>query len=211
MEKFDLSRYKYYIFAVVIALIFGICVFQAFNYIPSQTDVIPTRESISVNVPSDEENAEPTKDKAESEQPEKISFKAIDIPKVSELTLSKPKLEPIDDIDEPKVKVESKDFDEAYESRKSGDYYTSAKAYVAQASSEAVPEKKAKYYEEAALSYAMAQRYGTALSYAQAAYNMYPTTSKELLLARLYYKTGDYDKANVRMNSILKRDFAADR
>ena len=209
MEKFNLSRYKYYIFAVIIALIFGICVFQAFNYIPAQTDVIPTKENISVNVPSDEEKARPDEDKVESEKPEETSSEEIDIPKASKITLPRPKLEIIDDSDEPKV--ETKDYDEAYESRKSGDYYASAKAYVAKASYEAVPEKKAKYYEEAAISYAMAQRYGTALSYAQTAYNMYPTTSKELLLARLYYKTGDYDKANVRMNNILKRDFVADR
>ena len=55
------------------------------------------------------------------------------------------------------------------------------------------------------------KRYGTALSYAQKAYNTYPTSSREMLLARLYYKTGDLDKATKRMNNVLQRDFASDR
>ncbi len=69
----------------------------------------------------------------------------------------------------------------------------------------------AKSYEEIATIYAIVKRYGTALSYAQKAYNMSPSSSREMLLARLYYKTGDIDKATRRVNNILQRDFSADR
>lgn len=69
----------------------------------------------------------------------------------------------------------------------------------------------AKSYEEIATIYAIVKRYGTALSFAQKAYNMSPTSSREMLLARLYYKTGDIDKATQRINNVLRRDFAADR
>ena len=69
----------------------------------------------------------------------------------------------------------------------------------------------AKSYEEIATIYAIVKRYGTALSYAQKAYNMSPSSSREMLLARLYYKTGDMDKARRRVNNILQRDFSADR
>ena len=69
----------------------------------------------------------------------------------------------------------------------------------------------AKSYEEIATIYAIVKRYGTALSYAQKAYNMSPSSSREMLLARLYYKTGDMDKATRRVNNILQRDFSADR
>ena len=69
----------------------------------------------------------------------------------------------------------------------------------------------AKSYEEIATIYAIAKRYGTALSYAQKAYNLSPSSSREMLLARLYYKTGDMDKATRRINNVLQRDFSADR
>ncbi len=69
----------------------------------------------------------------------------------------------------------------------------------------------AKSYEEIATIYAIVKRYGTALSYAQKAYNMSPSSSREMLLARLYYKTGDIDKATRRVNNVLQRDFSADR
>lgn len=69
----------------------------------------------------------------------------------------------------------------------------------------------AKSYEEIATIYAIVKRYGTALLYAQKAYNMSPSSSREMLLARLYYKTGDIDKATRRVNNVLQRDFSADR
>ncbi len=69
----------------------------------------------------------------------------------------------------------------------------------------------ARSYEEIATVYAVVKRYGTALSYAQKAYNMSPSSSREMLLARLYYKTGDIDKATRRINNVLQRDFSADR
>ena len=70
---------------------------------------------------------------------------------------------------------------------------------------------KSNCYEEIAIIYGIDKHYGTALAYAQKAYNMYPTTNREILLARLYYKTGDTEKANNRINNVLNRDFWADR
>ncbi len=70
---------------------------------------------------------------------------------------------------------------------------------------------QARSYEGIAIVYATNKKYGTALSYAQKAFNMYPSTTREVLLARLYYKTGNIDKATQRINNVLKRDFIADR
>ena len=50
--------------------------------------------------------------------------------------------------------------------------------------------------------------YGSALSAAQRAYNLAPSSHREVLLARLYYKTGDIDKATSRVNNVLRRDFS---
>lgn len=70
---------------------------------------------------------------------------------------------------------------------------------------------RARCYEEIANVYAIVKRYGSALSYAQKAYNLAPSSSREVLLARLYYKTGDIDKATTRINNVLQRDFSSDR
>lgn len=71
-------------------------------------------------------------------------------------------------------------------------------------------EVNAKCYEEMAGIYGVVKRYGTALSYAQKAYSIAPSSNRELLIARLYYKTGDIDKATKKINNILQRDFAID-
>ena len=67
---------------------------------------------------------------------------------------------------------------------------------------------QAQCYEEVAIMYATLQKYGSALSVAQKAYNTKPSTSREVLLARLYYKSGNIDKATSRINNILRRDFS---
>ena len=68
----------------------------------------------------------------------------------------------------------------------------------------------ARCYEEMAGIYSIVKRYGTALSYAQKAYSIAPSSNRELLIARLYYKTGDIDKATKKINNILQRDFSGE-
>ena len=92
-----------------------------------------------------------------------------------------------------------------------GEYEKSAEAYIKAVELTENADNKALCYEKIALSYAYLQRYGTALSYAQKSYNISPTTEREVLLARLYYKTGSQNKAMERMNNVLKREFSKDR
>ena len=72
-------------------------------------------------------------------------------------------------------------------------------------------ELQAKCYEQMSIIYATVKKYGTALAFAQKSFNAAPTTAREILLARLYYKTGNIDKATTRVNNVLKRDFSADK
>ena len=91
------------------------------------------------------------------------------------------------------------------------DYVKAIETYKAAAEHADDQLLKAQCYENTAMVYAIVKRYGSAMSYAQQAYNMAPSTSRELLLARLYYKTGDIDKATKRVNNILQRDFSIDK
>ena len=68
-------------------------------------------------------------------------------------------------------------------------------------------EIKALCYEELAIIDAKQQNYDSALISAQTAYNTSPNTNREVLIARLYYKKGDVNRASARMNSILKKEF----
>lgn len=66
---------------------------------------------------------------------------------------------------------------------------------------------KLKCFDEIAFLQAKLKHYGSALSYAQKAYNLEPISDREVLLARLYYKVGDTNRAQMRMMNVLKREF----
>lgn len=102
-------------------------------------------------------------------------------------------------------------MDKASALRRDRDYVKAIEMYKKAAELSGDSAIQVKCYEEMAMLYGMVKRYGTALAYAQKAYNLSPSTSRELLLARLYYKTGDIDKATRRVNNILQRDFTVDR
>ena len=198
MEKFDLSKSKYYIFVIFLILIFIACIAQAFNYLPDKNN--DTIINSSVNLPAEEDISVKTdaneNETAENSRKRDNVDEDFDIdtpPAVSDERISDTKkyrdedykkLERIED-------AESISASEQQRVEPQEDTYTS--------------------YRNKAIAYAKERRYGTALAYAQKAYNMNPTTEGEVLLARLYYKTGDYTKANDRMNNVLKRDFAVDR
>lgn len=71
-------------------------------------------------------------------------------------------------------------------------------------------EQKADCYEQAAIIHAKTKHYGSALSNAHKAYNCHPSASREALLARLYYRTGNVDRANNYIDKVLKKDFSLD-
>ena len=200
MEKFDFSRSKYYIFVIFIAIVFVACVAQAFNYLPENNgDRVPRS---SVNVPSDDINIKPDNDVYErrmTRRSEDIEDIDIDTPPLVNNRKMPDRESSINDIDDMQKYNRTESTDETSQ--------VSEDRTLKQESREDIAES---YYEQA-INYAKARRYGTALAYAQKSYNMNPTTEGEVLLARLYYKTGDYNKANDRMNNILKRDFSADK
>ena len=101
-------------------------------------------------------------------------------------------------------------IENADEQKQNGNYKEAVEQYK-EVASEADEKTKAYCYEQIATIHAIEKHYGTALSFAQKAYNTYPSTQREILLARLYYKTGNIEKATNRVNNILKRDFDQDK
>lgn len=98
-------------------------------------------------------------------------------------------------------------FAEAEKLRSENKYESAIYEYEQLAKTTRDDDIKAKCYEEMALTYGSMERYGVAISYAKKAFNLSSTPAREILLARLYYKTGERTKAESLINAILNRDF----
>lgn len=231
MNKYtEFNSKSFLIILLLVCVAFLVVVMTAFQYLPDkENNDIKSRTHINeINQPAQEnqeEKAISEEENARSAEEEKVSEKTfkVAVPKQSESE----GLENIDDLpadakaennDETIKKAEASPEEQAEEILFSVRKLKRDKQYVkALEELKRIPSltndvnTQAASYEEAATIYAIVKRYGTALSYAQKAYNMSPSSSREMLLARLYYKTGDIDKATRRINNVLQRDFSADR
>jgi len=68
-------------------------------------------------------------------------------------------------------------------------------------------EIKAMSYEAIAEIYASQRRFGTALAFASKANNIAPSTSREMLIARINYKAGKTQSAINTTNNVMKKGF----
>ena len=135
----------------------------------------------------------------EEEKPSKKAFK---------------ELEPIDDgkdisSDSNKGTDElSKVLSEAAENQTNKNYEVAIAAY--KKAVELADDKfvKADCYESLADIFAQTKKYGSAMGYAQKAYNIKVTPKREFMLAKLYYKTGSTERALQKAEEIFKKDFA---
>ena len=226
---------KFLILLLVICLVFFVAVIKAFEYLPTSDKEVLKRASIDeINKPaqetSDKEN-EVQKDEDNVGEETKSDAKTIlvDDSKPAEAKSVEEGIEPLENIDSEDNSVASKSeetskpveltpqekadkiFATAQKFRDDKQYVKALEEYQKIPSVTSNTKTIARSYEEIATIYAIVKRYGTALAYAQKAYNTSPSSSREMLLARLYYKTGDIEKATRRVNNVLQRDFSADR
>ena len=230
----EFNSKKSLIIILVICVLFLVLIIKAYTYLPdsSENSRIAAQNNIEQtesSFQSSDEDAAESQEENDNKQEEnsknlKVSLPAPDkiteIEDQSEATKVENELSSIE-TELPNTEEKQQELspeEQAEQILIQGDKYKKDKQYV-----KALEEynkifsiTKDTYYvakscEEIATIYAIVKRYGTALSFAQKAYNMSPTSSREMLLARLYYKTGDIDKATQRINNVLRRDFAADR
>ena len=219
---------------LLICVVFLVVIIKAFEYIPvSDDDAVISRNNIeNINKPA--QNSEDTaSDESTEENEEKKSLDInltpdfVEKPKTEPLKEEKV-VEPLENItdlpkDAAEANSEAKPVELTPEEKAEKIFITAQKYRKDRQFAKALEEYQkiptitndtatvARSYEEIATIYAIVKRYGTALSFAQKAYNMSPSSSREMLLARLYYKTGDIDKATRRINNVLQRDFSSDR
>jgi len=227
MNNFDLGSKKFMIITLVILGIFVLLIVKAFDFMAShqpdngQLQQATDYNRIMDNMQFQNNQEESRQDKNQQNQDEQQSLDVdlqnnIDI-KEEEQAKTAP-TEQIEEIipegtaeternlsDEQETELK---FLEIQKIKNDKQYVKALEEYKSIADGSSDVNVKARCYEEMANIYGVVKRYGTALAYAQKAYSIAPTSSRELLIARLYYKTGEIDKATTRINNVLKRDFA---
>ena len=241
MNKYIVSNSKkFLVLLVLICVVFLIVIIKAFEYIPvTDDDAIISRNNIeNINKPAQDEAEQATNENAENKEKKTLDITLtpdfVQKPK-AETPKEEKVAEPLENItDSPSDAVEAnsdgsgavqvekkveltpeekaeKAFLTAQKYRRDRQFVKALQEYQKIPAITNDTSMVARSYEEIATIYAIVKKYGTALSYAQKAYNMSPSSSREMLLARLYYKTGDIDKATRRINNVLQRDFSSDR
>lgn len=198
MEKFDIKSIKFLGAVVIVCLIFVLSISLVNKNLKQDnangtTAVVQTNQESEVNEKTaveEESNAEEKKDERETSEGNDVN----------------------DDIQEDDEAVteeltEQAVYLKAEELRAEQKYESAVYEYQQLIKNTEKASVQAQCNEEIAKTYASMKRYGTALAYAQKAYITEPTDERELLLARIYYKTGNTSKATEHINSILQRDF----
>lgn len=217
MNKFDISTAKFTSLIAGLCFIFIVLVWHAFDYLPTneindihqikdEQKLAPDTETKDIEI---EEDADDEKLENVVEKVQRVEFekKEIDITEAKPLETiyeNAPEVKTIDNI----IKDYNSDLDRARELRNKQQYMEAVAEYQNTISNTEDKALQAQCYEEVAIMYATLQKYDTALSVAQKAYNTKPSTSREVLLARLYYKNGNIDKATSRINNVLRREFS---
>lgn len=215
MDKFDIRGAKLISIIGLILFIFIMVVANAYQYLPSESSDLPNVNN-EINLPSDEDENTSEDDTRVNEEPSKESLYRDNrsLEDNNSNSYSNENITPLENISDENNSNSDVNFDDTFaEAKKLKDDKQLVKAISGFNDAVKVAEtskQKADCYEEIATIYAVTKKYGTALSFAQKAYNMSPSTSREILLARLYYKTGNADKASDRINNVLRRDFTQD-
>lgn len=221
MNNFELKSTKFLLIIAGICTLFAVVVMHAYQYLPQEpTKYYSQENTVQKSSPETPENNIPEQDFINSSQEKNIELEQLErerekaylrrLEQEREIERNKNK-EKIREQFNNEESYSQDDLIKKAERLKNKSNYSEAIKYYQEASNTANEKEKAFCYEQIATIHAIQKHYGTALSFAQKAYNTYPNTQREILLARLYYKTGNIDKATNRINNILKRDFEQDR
>ncbi len=230
---FDFNSKKYIILLVLVCFTFFLFIIKAYEYIPDKNIAIidndinkinkvetsvenkvnSAKNNMSDNEDSDSnENSENT-DQINNSDDNNIDIIEIDAPK----GVNQEDITPISDNNTNNSSADSDIDSKEYQALKSlfngkkykseGDYSKALNEFQTTINNTDDSEILSSAYEGMAELYAIQKKYGTALTFANKAYNLSPSYTKELLIAKIYFKTGDTNKAINSVNEFLKRGF----
>ena len=216
MDKFDIKAAKLMSIIIGICFIFIMVVWHAYDYIPQKDsnnilemqEVQNTDSETETVEKKEEEKLEDIVEKVQRVDFEKKEINNTEIEPLETIYENNPEEKTIEKPVEASIKDYNSELANARKLRNDKMYAEAVAEYQKTISNTEDRALQAQCYEEVAIMYATLQKYGSALSIAQKAYNTKPSTSREVLLARLYYKCGNIDKATSRINNVLRRDFS---
>lgn len=224
MEKFDVRTAKLVSIIALILFIFIMVINNAYNYLSDSSDNTATTNNEIILPTDEEETISTTEESTEQKEEESTAASKENRDTATESVLPAkneiPSLETFAENETDQIVNEQENLAEtetyekiinrAKEYKQNKQLAKAIEEYQKALNLASNAKEKAECYEEISIVYAITKKYGTALAYAQRAYNLSPSTSREMLLARLYYKTGATDKASDRVNNVLRRDFSQD-
>lgn len=225
MNNFDPKTARFSIIICGVLLIFALVINHAYKYLP-QNDTIPEIQSVE-DINSQRDYVEEKEEEVVDNQPvetidyatkrdKKHTFEHEPITNNQEISeherrelLEQEKAEQ-EIIPTPQAN-ETSSFQETLNNAKKSfvekDYERAIETYK---SAMALTDNKielALCYDDLAKIYAMQKKYGSAIAFAQKAYNAQQTADREILLARLNYRVGNTERANELLKRSLQRDF----
>ena len=224
MKNFDFESKKNLIIIALVCLLFAIFIMKAFEFIPKDEVNEPTNDHINIeqmnkvsnseNLNSEEESDVDTDFEQDTEEDIEEESELLSDEESSDnaepVAKNNSTLEPLETISEvgkESISYISVQFSDAENAVNQKSYAKAIKIYNSIISSNSTIEEKAKSYEGLASVYAKEGEFGNALSYAQKSYELSPSSSRELLLARIYEKLEESELAKQHMENVLKKDF----
>lgn len=225
-ESYDFNSKKFIWLLIMVCILFFVFVVKAFDYLPkknvSEEALQSAQTSINTqnNVQNDEEGnseAEEVQKNSREEKRGSIIVSEEDKPDIiDEIEIPNSKLDELqtEETAEPIVQSKLSPEEEALRAIitakrnvQQNDYKSAIEEYQKVPGLTDNNELIAMSYEGISEVYAATKRYGTALSFAAKAYNASPSSSREMLIARIYYKAGNTENAINRVNNLLKKGF----
>ncbi len=233
-KNIDFDTRKYLILLTIVCVLFVIAIVKAFDYLPQKEETqIEQVVSKEINTSSqrnkvlkeeqndntdeddednNEDNDENNSEDIETTNDDSVEFVEVDTP--SGAGIKESAITNQNQTSKSELTSEEKALKAlfaAYKAKKADDLKTAIEEFQKVETLTDDKELIASSYEGISQIYAANRRFGTALSFALKANNMSPNYSREILVAKIYYKTGDIEKATKIVTDLLKRDFTKNR
>ena len=157
--------------------------------------------------------ADRTLDEYTNDAPRKMENDKLTTPPREESFKIKENVEPLEPLIDPSIEKREKyhqaEF-RAHELIRESNYAGAIEQFMLALEYAETDYDKVNIYDKLALLYGVTKQYKKAIPYAQKAYQIEQTGKREIILTKLYYKSGEVEKATKRINLIMQRDFVLD-
>lgn len=215
MYKIDLKSLKIFTYTSILCVFIALIIMPAYNYLPEESINISPSNGFKSDMLNFENRSSGTSSQEKTENKTE-TYNSTPVSNINSEETNRPNFEEIEELnytDEIQVKTDTytETLTIAEELKNKHQYKDSLIKFKEALNYTSNPDNISLCYEEIANINAIEKQYGIALYYAQKAYKIKPSQPLEILLAKLYYKTGDSESAQKHIDRIVKDEFITDR